>query len=205
MAATTPIDAHATAETRALLDRLRAAAPGDAAVSDVAAFDVGGIEVLAGHSLDGVPFPVMSREIRTAHAAGAVITLSWSSVNPLTNGGHGHNAAPLSVASVLRGGECHEKYVRWLDHLAMFIEQLADAAGRPIPLVLRLFHEHSGDAFWWSIGGEHPSATADEYIALWRFTVEYLSGVAGLHNVLYAISADAHGGYPGDDYVDLAL
>lgn len=165
MAATPPIDAHATD------------------------FEIGGIEVLAGHNVDGVPFLVLARQIREAHAAGAAIRLSWSSVNPLTNGGAGHNTAALSVASVLPGGENHEKFVRWLGHVAMFIEQLTDASGQPIPLVFRLFHEHEGDRFWWTVGGEHPCATPEEFDALARFTVEYLSGLAGLHNVVYRVES----------------
>jgi mannan endo-1,4-beta-mannosidase len=233
MAAALPIDAHATPETRSLLTRLHGLTgrrtlfghQDDFAVGGirshvgklpgVVGFDLGGIEALAGHNLDGVAFPAMIRWVREAHAAGALVTLSWQSVNPLTNGGYGQNTAPLSVASVLPGGASHEKYVRWLEHAAMFIEQLTDASGRPIPLVFRLFHEHSGDWFWWGIGGDGAQASPDEFVALWRFTVEYLSGVAHLHNLLYAISPDRGGlrvgalqedylrGYPGDDFVDV--
>jgi mannan endo-1,4-beta-mannosidase len=182
----------------------------------VVGFDLGGIEALAGRNLDGVPFQRMIAWARQAHEAGAVVTLSWHSVNPVTNGGYGDNTAPMSVASVLRGGGQHEKFVRWLEHVAMLIGQLTDAAGRPIPIVFRPFHEHSGDWFWWGIGGDGPGRTRpEEFAALWRFTVEYLADVAGLHNLLYAISPDRSRlrrealeedylrGYPGDDFVDV--
>ncbi|AYG02491.1 glycosyl hydrolase [Gryllotalpicola protaetiae] len=165
MAETPPIDAHATV------------------------FEIGGIEVLAGHNVAGVPFLTLARQIRDAHEAGIPIVLHWSSVNPLTHGDAGHNTAPMSVASVLPGGDNHEKYVRWLDHVAMFIEQLTDASGQPIPLVFDLFHEHAGDRFWWTVGGEHPCATPEEFDALGRFTVEYLSGLSGLRTVVYRVES----------------
>lgn len=233
MAAAAPIDPQATRETRTLHARLHELTgqrtlfghQDDLAYDGVASnvgrpagvvgFDVGGIEVLAGHNVDGVAFPAMIRWIREAHSAGALVTLSWHSVNPITGGGYGDNTAPMSVASVLPGGGQHEKFVRWLDHFAMFDEELTDASGRPIPIVFRPFHEHSGDWFWWGIGGEHPTASPEEYVELWRFTVEYLTGVAGLHNLLYAISPDRSRlrldgfdedylrGYPGDDVVDV--
>ncbi|GAA4179301.1 glycosyl hydrolase [Gryllotalpicola koreensis] len=161
-----------------------AATPGASAT-----FEIGGIEVLAGHNVDGVPFPALARQIREAYAAGEAVELTWSSMNPITNGGAGHNTAPMSVASVLPGGESHEKYVRWLDHVAMFIEQLTDAEGRPIPLEFRLFHEHEDDRFWWSTGGEHPCATPEEFDAITHFTVEYLSELAGLHNVVCKVES----------------
>lgn len=231
MAATAPIDAHATAQTRALHARLcrltgirtlfghqddlayGGIAPHVGKPPGIVGFDLGGIEALAGRNLDGVPFPKMIALVRQAHEAGALVTLSWHSVNPITSGGHGDNTAPMSVASVLRGGGQHEKFVRWLDHVAMFIEQLTDASGRPIPVIFRPFHEHSGDWFWWGIGGSLNSP--EDFVALWRFTVEYLADVAGLHNLLYAISPDRSRlrldaleedylrGYPGDEYVDV--
>ncbi|GAA4185858.1 glycosyl hydrolase [Gryllotalpicola kribbensis] len=233
MATTPPIDAHATAETRALLARLHELTgirsffghqddlayggiePHVGRMPGIVGFDLGGIEALAGHNLDGVPFPAMIRQVREAHGRGALVTLSWHSVNPITNGGYGQNTVPMSIASVLPGGECHEKFVRWLDHVAMFVEQLTDASGRPIPIVFRPFHEHTGDWFWWGIGGDNPQNSPDEFGALWRFTVEYLRDVAGLHNLLWAISPDRSRlrvdafeddylrGYPGDDFVDV--
>ncbi|GAA4158005.1 glycosyl hydrolase [Gryllotalpicola daejeonensis] len=236
MSAATPSDANATPETRALHSRLRELTgirtlfghQDDLAyggierhvrrLPGVVGFDLGGIEALAGHNLDGVPFQSMIRWVREAHAKGALVTLSWHSVNPITNGGYGHNTAPMSIASVLRNGECHEKFLRWLEHVAMFIEQLTDASGRPIPVIFRPFHEHSGDWFWWGIGAkpdQQPQNSPEEFVALWRFTVDYLRDVAGLHNLLYAISPDRSRlrldaleddylrGYPGDEFVDI--
>jgi alpha-galactosidase len=75
-----------------------------------------------------------------------------------------------------------------------------------VPVILRPFHEASGSWFWW--GGRHRSA--EEYQALWRFTVEYLRDKRRIHNVLYAYSPDVFdstatylASYPGDAYVDV--
>lgn len=235
MAAAALIDEHASPETRALHARLHELTgmrtlfghqddPAYDSIRDtvgkapgVVGFDLGGIEALAGHNLDGVAFPAMIRWVREAHAAGSLVTLSWHSVNPLTHGGYGDNRAPLSAASVLPGGRVHEKFVKWLDNVAMLIEQLTDASGRLIPLIFRPFHEHNGDWFWWGLGdGSSDSDTPpDDFVALWQFTLEYIRDVSGLHNLIWALSPDRSRialddfeagylrGYPGDSFVDV--
>ena len=60
--------------------------------------------------------------------------------------------------------------------------------------------------FWWGKG----NCTAEEYIALWRFTLEYLRDTKGVHNLLYVYSPDIVSSqdnylefWPGDAYVDI--
>ena len=78
----------------------------------------------------------------------------------------------------------------------------------PIPLIFRPWHEHTGSGFWWGKG----NATAQEFVALWQFTISYLSDVKGLHNLIWAYSPDmvhlnsrdAYLDYwPGDEWVDI--
>lgn len=208
MAEASPIDDHATPETRALHARLRetSSPPG------TTRFDLGGIEALAGHNVDGVPFPALIRQTGEAAVRGSVVVVTWHSVNPLTHGGHGgrgDNRAPLSAASVLPGGRVHEKFVKWLDNVAMLIEQLTDASGRPLPIVFAPYPGHDTDRFWWSLGdgSKEADTPVEEFVALWRFTVDYLRDVAGRHNLLWALVADtpagALRGYPGDAFVDV--
>ena len=80
--------------------------------------------------------------------------------------------------------------------------------GEPIPLIFRPWHEHTGSGFWWGKG----NATAQEFVALWQFTISYLSDVKGLHNLIWAYSPDmvhlnsrdAYLEYwPGDEWVDI--
>ncbi|MCE6997947.1 glycoside hydrolase family 26 protein [Saccharothrix sp. S26] len=66
--------------------------------------------------------------------------------------------------------------------------------GNPIPNIYRPFHENSGSWFRW--GAAHASPA--EYVELFRYTVEYLRDVKGVHNFLYAYSPG--GGYGGMAY-----
>ncbi|CAK0794659.1 unnamed protein product [Prorocentrum cordatum] len=72
---------------------------------------------------------------------------------------------------------------------------------------------HNQKWSWW----QTTACTAEEFVQLWRMTVDYLRGPGGVDNVLYAISPQDVGGdspdgalaeyfderYPGDAYVDL--
>jgi len=235
-----PIDPDATAETLALHRALSALAgrrtlfghqddlaygtawwaePGRSDVAEatgsypsVLGFDLGHLETGAAANLDGVAFEDITRWVREGHAAGALVTLSWHSVNPVTGGGYGENTTPRAIASVLPGGEHHDRFRGWLDALAGFLAGLVDASGTPIPVVFRPYHEHSGDWFWWCLGGDLNSE--DDFVALWRLTVDHLRA-AGVHHLLWAISPDRSRldvddlattylrGYPGDDAVDV--
>ena len=108
--------------------------------------------------------------------------------------------------SVLPGAENHAEFLSWLDTFARFVNGLRDADGRPIPVLFRPYHEHTGSWFWW--GAEQ--TTVADYQALWRMTVEYLRDEKGLHNLLYVYSPDVFETeaeylerYPGDAYVDV--
>lgn len=183
-------------------------------------FDAGRIELGWSENIDRIPFADIRREMRRAYDMGAMVTVSWHSVNPITEGGYGENMAPRTVAAVLPGGNVHGKYLEWLDRLADFLTSVTTPDGEPIPIVFRPYHEHTGVWFWWSPGSsvEATDNAPDEYAALWRMTVEHLRDVRGVHNLLYAYSpdrsridmtddatrrADYLYGYPGDAYVDV--
>lgn len=54
----------------------------------------------------------------------------------------------------------------------MFVEylgELKDKEGRPIPIIFRPWHENNQRRFWWAVRGD-----GQDFIKLWRFTVEYL-------------------------------
>ena len=96
--------------------------------------------------------------------------------------------------------------------MTAFWRTVRDDAGRPIPIVFRLFHEMDGDWFWWGPG----SATAQDYIAVYRLTVDLIRKELGAENVLFCYGPDrcwTEAGeegksgylkwYPGDAYVDI--
>ena len=227
-----PSDPEATEETRALFAGLKRLAPdrvlfghqdalaygvkwkveeGRSDVKDVAGshpavfgWELGDLELGAPENLDGVNFENMKRWIRQGYDAGGVITISWHMNNPVSGGNAWDRTR--AVFAILPGGEKHELYRTWLDTFAEFVGDVKTEDSRPIPIVFRPFHEHTGNWFWW--GGAN--VTADEYIGLWRFTVDYLRGEKGLHNLLFAYSTDVFRDelhylehYPGHAYVDI--
>lgn len=63
-----------------------------------------------------------------------------------------------------------EWYMARMGEIADFLKSLVDAEGRPIPVIIRLFHECEDDWSWWQSG----SVERDEYVRLFRFTVDEL-------------------------------
>ncbi|HEX7026786.1 MAG TPA: glycosyl hydrolase [Gammaproteobacteria bacterium] len=178
----------------------------------VIGWDVGGLELGNAHNLDGVDFGDMQHWIRQAYLGGGVVTISWHMADPVS-GGSSWNKGKF-VHRLIPGGDLHETLKSYLDTFAAFNEQLkvtVDGEEHYIPVIFRPWHEHTGDWFWWGKG----NAREEDYIALWRFTVEYLRDVKHAHNLIYAYSPDRSRidlddfesgylySYPGDDYVDV--
>lgn len=109
--------------------------------------------------------------------------------------------------SIIPGGENHEYYKQKLQKVAQVAKTLVGSDGKQVPIIFRLFHEFDGNWFWW--GQDY--CTPQEFIVVWRFTVEYLRDELGVNNMLFAFSPDNHFStetqylmrYPGDAYVDI--
>lgn len=224
-----PIDKSATSQTQALYKNLKVISekgvmfghqddlaygigwwdePGRSDVKDVCGaypalygWEIGDIgqEV----SLDSVNFVKIKGWIKEAYQRGGVNTISWHMDNPAT-GGDSWDKTP-AVSLIIPGGSKHDFYKLRLDVVAEFFDDL-EVSGTKIPIIFRPFHEHTGSWFWWGKG----NCTAEEYKALWQFTVEYLRDEKGIHHVLYSYSTDQFNSeaqylefYPGDSYVDI--
>lgn len=183
----------------------------------IAGFELGWLEWGSERSLDSVSFVQITEQVKEHYKRGGVITISWHADNPLTmqlpdsvKGRQGGSAWDVSskdvVASILPGGKNHKIFNGWLENMANFFTTFKDDDGTPIPFIFRPYHEHSGSFFWWGTN----ICTNDEYIKLWRYTVEYLRDKKNLHNILYAYNTDRVtslkqylDGYPGDDIIDM--
>ncbi len=142
--------------------------------------------------------------VRDAYERGGVLTFSWHMSNPVT-GESFYDTTP-AVHTIIPGGELHDEYKKILDEAAAFFVEVS-----PIPVIFRPYHEHNGDWFWWGKG----ISSEEDFISLWRFTVEYLRDEKKVRNLIYAFSPDRSRmnirnfehdylyGYPGDDYVDI--
>lgn len=167
-------------------------------------WDIGWLGVST-HNLDSVSFKSMKKWMLQAYKRGGINTISWHMNNLETDGGSWDKTP--AVKHILPNGKKHEVYLQRLDAFAKFAKSLRPGwFKKPIPIVFRPFHEHTGSWFWWGKG----NCTADEYKQLWRFTVDYLRNEKGVHNLLYCYSTDIFSSreqylefYPGDDYVDI--
>lgn len=167
-------------------------------------WDLGGLERKSNKNIDGIPFDKMRQYIKEGHSRGGIITLSWHLDNPLT-GKNAWDTTPKSLASVLPGGESHEKFKSWLNEAAKYILTLKDKNGKPIPILYRPYHELTGTWFWWCKNNASP----EEFKTLWKFSMEYFQE-KGIHNLIYVYNtADFKSKeefleyYPGSDYVDV--
>jgi mannan endo-1,4-beta-mannosidase len=166
-------------------------------------FDLGWIEIDKSYNLDTVPFNAMTNLIIDAHKRGGIITISWHLNNPVTGGNSWDQTS--AIPNIIKGGDQREKYELWVSRVASFMQTL-QINGEVIPVIFRPFHEMNGSWFWW--GGAN--CEANDYITLWKETVELLRDKHNLHNILYAYSPNKLNPndnylkyYPGDDYVDI--
>jgi len=146
-------------------------------------------------------------KMKEAHSLGGIITLSTHFPNFVT-GGNFYDTSVGAVEHILPGGAKNADYNEMLDHIAYVANNLKDDDGELIPILFRPFHEQNGNWFWWGA----PYTKTSDYIALYRYTVEYLRDRKGVRNFLYVYSPNGPFSgsenayletYPGDEYVDV--
>lgn len=143
--------------------------------------------------------------VKEAYSRGGINTFSWHVQNPITD--NSFYDTTIAVKHILPGGDFHKKYLGLLDTLYEYNSQFKCKNGRPIPIIFRPFHEFDGHWFWW--GKNY--CTQEEFIQLWKMTVDYLTKQKKANNFLFAFSSDRNfwteedllERYPGDDYVDI--
>ena len=100
-------------------------------------------------------------------------------------------------------------YDEQIEKVINIISDLKDKNGNAIPLILRLFHEGSHNAFWWG----YDYCTKEEYKELFIYTTQLIKSKCP-NNILIAYSPDCNwktlnpndrymDRYPGDSYVDI--
>lgn len=145
--------------------------------------------------------------IQEAAKQNGMITISAHMPNFVT-GGNYNDLSGNPVQEILKEGSHGQKaFLAYLDEFARLAKTAKDEEGQFIPIMFRPFHENTGGWFWWGA----TSCTAEEYIKLYRYTVEYLRDEKGVHNLLYIYSPNGHftdqeeylTRYPGDNYVDI--
>ena len=152
------------------------------------------------------------QDTKDAYAKGMINTFCWHLREPYNEKSF-YSADMTSeqrtdaFKSLLPGGKFNDWYKKKLDKVASVVSNLKDTNGKQIPIIFRPFHEFDGNWFWW--GANY--CTAEEYISVYRFTINYLRDTKNVHNILFAFSPDNSyttpssylSRYPGDDYVDI--
>lgn len=146
--------------------------------------------------------------VTDTYRRGGITTFAWHASNPANDGSFYWEKDSIKVVSdIIPGGKLHDKYKKYLQAVANVLSAFKNDNGELIPVIFRPFHEYDGDWFWWGKG----HCTKEEFIILWRFTVDYLRNDLDVHNFIYAFSPDCKffteaeflDYYPGDDYVDM--
>ena len=107
------------------------------------------------------------------------------------------------MQNLLPGGELNEVYTAYLDMIADFAGQVGDKGA----ILFRPYHENTGSWFWWGAAQCDPQT----YKSVYKYTVEYLRDVKGIHNFIYVYGPGSEAEtkeeyaerYPGDEYVDM--
>jgi mannan endo-1,4-beta-mannosidase len=157
-------------------------------------------------NLDKVPFDSIVSYIKYIHSIGGINTISWHARNPITDS-DSWNLTSVDVPSLLPGGSNHALFTAKLDLVADFFLKLTDENGELIPFIFRPWHEMYGGWFWWG----KTTCTDDDYVKLFRYSINYLREEKGIKNFLVAFSPDNNFDtkqqyllrYPGDDMVDV--
>lgn len=182
-------------------------------------WDLGGVDVAGNASsegarearnLDGVPFSLIRRLMIEADARGGINTVSFHQHHPISRqgvfvsrvAGHGIDVpVPEAVLS-----DFPRAFFERLHAVAEFLRSVRRADGHAVPVVLRLFHEHTESWAWWG----KAAVSEENFRRLFRATVAYLVRDAGLTNVVFAYAPqdvasveDYMYGYPGDAFVDV--
>lgn len=171
----------------------------------VIGWELGHIELDAEFNLDSVYFTDIRKYIKETQERGGITTVSWHGDNIATGNTSWDCNQDTIVSSVLPNGIHHNEYLTWLNRLGDFFLSLKDESGNFIPIVFRMYHEHTGGWFWWG----NKQCSPAEYKSLWIMTVDFLRE-KGVHNLIYAYSPatvkseeEFFERYPGDDYVDI--
>ncbi|MDR2535790.1 MAG: hypothetical protein LBD29_07145 [Treponema sp.] len=171
--------------------------------------------VLRNHDSD--PVQGSARLCIDAAKEGALITLSchipnFEAVKAKGKTGNPWNFSGYTVGNldgdvmrrILPKGDLNDVFTAYLDLIADFAK-LLDAEG--VPVLFRPFHENNGSWFWWGASG----STEEGYKNVFRYTVEYLRDIKGVHNFLYVYSPNGpfssaeqyESRYPGDAFIDV--
>lgn len=169
-------------------------------------WDIGKVELNTKFTFEAVYLDSIVNYVKKVHEMGGINTVSWLAYNPLDSSKNAKGKVDSTIKRLFEDSLALARYDSLLNNVAVYLQRFQTNSGRDIPIILRLFHEHNGSWFWWG----RDNCTVEEYVKLWRYTVDYFREKKRLHNILYAYSTDKFSSkeeylerYPGDKYVDI--
>jgi mannan endo-1,4-beta-mannosidase len=100
----------------------------------------------------------------------------------------------LEAALADKESEDYRLLLRDIDAISVELLRLQDAG---VPVLWRPLHEAEGGWFWWGAKGAEPAKE------LWRIMYDRMTGMHGLHNLIWVWNSVSPDWYPGDDVVDI--
>ena len=175
--------------------------------SAVCGFDLGGLELDKDTNISKINFNLIRDYTKESYQRGGIVTFSWHCVNPVNPTlWVKSQRVTNTIQQMFAQPDVLARYNTWLDKLADYFLSLKDDDGTLIPVLFRPFHENTGSWFWWG----KKNCTPDEYVKLWKYTVDYLNKTKHVHNLIYVYCVDRFKGsddflerYPGDNYADV--
>lgn len=130
-----------------------------------------------------------------AHASGHIITADAHWANPFDGDDSwvaDANAAKPDLYRLVPGSSTfnstdHNALKVIVDKSVVFLEAMR---ARSIPVIWRPFHESNADWFWWGTdNNDLAQASRLEFLALWNWLYNYLTGTKGLNNLIWCYSS----------------
>ena len=146
--------------------------------------------------------PVITPHATNWWNAGGVVHVQWNPDNPW-NGGFSGNTNNIDFPSLFTpGSPSHTNYIAFMDEVAAGLRQLGNAG---MTVLFRPLNECNSFNNWFQ------SRARSDYVALYRWTFDYLARSQHLNHVLWVYDSLSNPHqtvpvtyfYPGDDVVDV--
>ncbi|MEM0993795.1 MAG: glycosyl hydrolase [Bacteroidota bacterium] len=138
---------------------------------------------------------------------GGLVTISTHMPNPF-NQKNVHNKAAFDLNELLNTETAaHQNFQQLLLNIGNFFQLLKN---QEVIVLFRPFHEMNGGWFWW--GNDKNWASKEAFVAMWKYTHDYLQNQRQLDNLLWVYAPNFQEKrtqksvlhyYPGEDYVDI--